>query len=155
GINHSITRYLAVKTFGGTLAAVLSFMVLAAYGVDFVLFWAFLLVLLNYIPYLGSLVAVSLPIAQSFLQLDSFGTAIITAVLLVAIQQLVGNFLEPRMAGRQLGVSPLLILLSLSFWGIVWGVVGMILAVPLLVVIKAVLENIEATKPVATLMSNQ
>src|SRR5262249_12999749 len=67
GINRSITRYLAVKTFGGALAAALSFVVLAAYGVDFALFWAFLLVLLNYIPYLGSLVAVSLPIAQSFL----------------------------------------------------------------------------------------
>ena len=76
-------------------------------------------------------------------------------ILLIAIQQVMGTFIEPRMAGRRLQVSPLLILLSLSFWGVLWGIVGMILAVPLLVVIKAILENIPETRPIATLMANE
>jgi predicted PurR-regulated permease PerM len=115
--------------------------------------WSILIFVLNYIPYLGSLLAIALPIALSFLHKEP-GTALAVAIGLVGIQLALGNFVEPRMAGRRLGVSPLLILLSLSFWGLVWGIVGMILAVPLLVSIKIVLENIPATRPLATLMSN-
>ncbi len=152
-INRAVTQYLAVKTFNGALAAVLSLVVLASFGVDFAVLWAILIFLFNYIPYLGSLVAVLLPIALSFLQLD-LASAVVVAVVLAAIQQVIGTFLEPRMAGRRLDVSPLLIILSLSFWGLVWGVVGMILAVPLLVLVKTILENIDATRPLALMMSN-
>lgn len=154
-INTSISEYLAVKTSMGFLAGMLSIIVLASFRVDFAVMWGILVFLLNYIPYLGSLVAVILPILLSFVQLESFWSAIIVAVLLIAIQQVTGTYLEPRIAGRRLGVSPLLILLSLSFWGLLWGIVGMILAVPLLVVVKTILDNIEATKPIGTLMSNQ
>jgi AI-2 transport protein TqsA len=153
-VNRAVTQYLAVKTFGGLLAAVLSVIVLVGFGVDFAILWGFLMFLLNYIPYLGSLVA-ALPIGLAFLQLESVLAAVFVAILLIAIQQLIGTFLEPRMAGRRLQVSPLLILLSLSFWGLLWGVVGMILAVPLLVVVKAILHNIQETRPLATLMSNE
>ena len=73
-------------------------------------------------------------------------------ILLVGWQQFLGLVVEPRMAGARLGVSPLLIILSLAFWGVVWGIVGMLLAVPLLMIIKIVFENIPATKPVAALM---
>ena len=83
-----------------------------------------------------------------------FAAGLIT-ILLIAIQQVMGTFIEPRMAGRSLQVSPLLILLSLSFWGVLWGIVGMILAVPLLVVVKAILDNIPETRPIATLMANE
>lgn len=153
-VNRAVTQYLAVKTFCGLLAAVLSVIVLAAFGVDFYILWGFLMFLLNYIPYLGSLVAVALPIVLSFLQLEPLA-AIVVTILLIAIQQVIGMFLEPRMAGRRLQVSPLLILLSLSFWGLLWGVVGMILAVPLLVLVKAILDNIRETRPLATLMANE
>src|SRR5439155_7433093 len=154
-INRAITQYLAVKTFSGAMAALLSVAVLAAFGVDFYILWGFLIFLFNYIPYLGSLAAVGMPIVLSFLQLESVGAAITVTIVLVAIQQVMGMFVEPRMAGRRLQVSPLLILLSLSFWGVLWGIVGMILAVPLLVVIKAILENIAETRPLATLMANE
>lgn len=152
-INLAIGEYLGVKTFISFLAGVLSFVVLWYFSVDFFLMWGILIFVLNYIPYLGSLVAIALPIALCFLHKDP-GTALTVAVALIGIQVALGNFVEPRMAGRRLGVSPLLILLSLSFWGLVWGIVGMILAVPLLVSIKIVLENIPATRPLATLMSN-
>src|SRR5438445_1948146 len=154
-INRAITQYLAVKTFSGAMAALLSVVVLAAFGVDFYILWGFLIFLFNYIPYLGSLVAVGMPIVLSFLQLESVWAAVTVTIVLIAIQQVMGTFIEPRMAGRRLQVSPLLILLSLSFWGVLWGIVGMILAVPLLVVIKAILENISETRPIATLMANE
>jgi predicted PurR-regulated permease PerM len=80
--------------------------------------------------------------------------AIVVVALLIGIQVFTGQYLEPKMAGRKLNLSPLLILLALAFWGYLWGIVGMILAVPLTVVCKIVLDNITETKPVGTLMSN-
>jgi predicted PurR-regulated permease PerM len=152
-INGAISEYLAIKTLISFLAGVLSFAVLWSYGVDFFIMWSIFIFLFNYIPYLGSLVAVAPPIVLAFLQFEWF-TAVQVAILLIAIQVVLGNFVEPRLAGRRLGVSPLLILLALSFWGMLWGIVGMILAVPLLVIVKIVLDNIAETKPIATLMSN-
>jgi AI-2 transport protein TqsA len=152
-INRAISEYVAVKTLISFLAGALSLVVLWWFRVDFYGMWSILIFLFNFIPYLGSLVAVALPIVLSFIQLGP-QSGIMVMVLLIGIQVVLGNFVEPRMAGRRLGVSPLLILLSLSFWGLLWGIVGMILAVPLLVIIKIVLENIEATKPLAILMSN-
>jgi predicted PurR-regulated permease PerM len=153
-INRAISEYIAVKTLVSVIAGVASYVVLALFGVDFAAMWGILIFLLNYIPYLGSLVAVSLPILLSFVQLEELWKGIVIAVLLVAIQQGIGMVVEPRMAGQRLGVSPLLILLSLAFWGLVWGIVGMILAVPLLVTVKIILDNIRETKPLATLISN-
>jgi AI-2 transport protein TqsA len=152
-INLAIAQYIAVKTFVSFAAGVLSMAVLALFQVDFYILWGILIFLLNYIPYLGSIVAVAAPILLSFVQLGLW-QAIVIAVLLIVIQQVIGIWVEPRMAGQRLGVSPLLILLSLSFWGLVWGIVGMILAVPLLMVLKIVLANIKETRPIATLMSN-
>lgn len=152
-INLAIAQYLSVKTLVSLLAGVLSALVLLAFDVDFAITWGLLIFLFNYIPYLGSLVATALPILLSFVQFDGVWQGLVIAILLIAIQQAIGNFLEPRMAGQRLGVSPLLIILSLAFWGVVWGVVGMILAVPLLMIVKIVLDNIPETKPLATLIS--
>jgi predicted PurR-regulated permease PerM len=152
-INQAISQYIAVKTFISFLAGTMSLIVLWYFNVDFFIMWSILIFLFNYIPYLGSWVAAGFPIVLSFLQLG-VGGGIWVAILLIVIQIALGNFIEPKMAGRKLGVSPLLILLSLSFWGLLWGIMGMILAVPLLVIIKIVLENIKDTKPLATLMSN-
>ena len=153
-INQAISQYIAVKTFVSFLAGAASFVVLALFGVDFAVMWAILIFLLNFIPYLGSLLAVALPILLSFVQFDEAWKGIAIAVLLIGIQQAIGMFIEPKLAGHKLGVSPLLIILSLAFWGLVWGIVGMILAVPLLVTVKIILDNIPETKAVATLMSN-
>jgi len=129
--------------------------VLAVFGVPFVVMWGILTFLFNFIPYLGSLVATLAPLVVCLLEFsDRLWIVLIVAVLLVLIQQVLGVYLEPRLMGRRLGVSPLLILLSLSFWGVLWGVVGMILAVPLLMVFKIVLDNIPETRPLATLMSS-
>ena len=152
-INDAIAQYISVKTFVSFVAGVASLIVLLLFGVDFAITWALLIFLFNFIPYLGSLVATTLPIVLSLVQLGPW-QALVIAVLLIGIQQAIGAILEPRMAGRRLGVSPLLILLSLAFWGVLWGIVGMILAVPMLVILKIILDTVRETRPIATLMSN-
>ena len=128
----------------------------AAFGVEFAVMWGVLIFRFNFIPYLGSLVAVSLAIVLSFLQYaeEPWKPRLLTLLLLL-VQRVVDNFIEPRLTGQKLGLSPLIVLLSLAFWGWLWGVVGMILAVPLTVIGKIVLENIRETKPLATLISNE
>jgi predicted PurR-regulated permease PerM len=155
-INRAVHDYITLKTFVSALQGLLSFAVLAAFGVDFAGMWGVLIYLFNFIPYIGSLVAVSLPIILTFLQYaDEPWKPLLITLLLLLIQRVVDNFVEPRLTGQKLGLSPLLVLLSLAFWGWLWGVVGMILAVPLTVIGKIILENIRETKPLATLTSNE
>lgn len=153
-INIAISEYIAIKTFISFLAGISSMAVLALFGVDFSLTWGILIFLLNFIPYLGSIVGVTLPIALSFVQLGVWQGFVIAAIL-IAIQEVIALAIEPRMTGNRLGVSPLLILLSLAFWGVIWGIIGMILAVPLMMVIKIIMENIKETRPLAMLMSSK
>jgi AI-2 transport protein TqsA len=155
-INQAISQYVAVKTLVSVLAGLLSYAVLALFGVELAASWALLIFLLNYIPYVGSLVACALPIVLSFLQFeDEIWKPIVIAIGLIGIQQGIGNWIEPRMAGQRLDVSPLLIVLSLTFWWTVWGIFGAILAVPLLVIVRIILDNIPETRPIATLISNR
>lgn len=151
-ISRAITQYISLKAFVSFLGGVGTALILTIFGVDFALTWGTLAFMLNFIPYLGSIVATILPVLLAFVQLDSLWEPILIFILLTAMQQLLGTFIEPRMQGTKLGVSPLLIILSLAFWGVVWGVIGMLLAVPLLMVTKIVFENIPATRPVADLM---
>jgi predicted PurR-regulated permease PerM len=155
-INRAVHDYIALKTLVSLLQGLLSFGVLAAFGVEFAGMWGLLIFLFNFIPYIGSFVAVSLPILLSFLQFaeEPWKPLLITLLLLV-IQRVVDNFIEPRLTGHKLGLSPLIVLLSLAFWGWLWGIVGMVLAVPLTVISKIILENIRETKPLATLISNE
>jgi predicted PurR-regulated permease PerM len=155
-INRAVHNYIALKTFVSALQGLLSFIVLAVFGVEFAVMWGVLIFLFNFIPYIGSLVAVSLPIILSILQYaDEPWKPLLITLMLLLIQRVVDNFIEPRLAGHRLGVSPLLVLLSLAFWGWLWGIVGMILAVPLTVIGKIILENIRETRPLATLISNE
>lgn len=153
-INDAIMRYIAVKTWVSFVTAALSLVILVVFGVEFAALWALLIFAFNFIPYIGSLVAVMPPILLGFLQFDSYWQGIVITAWLIGVQAFTGQFLEPRLAGKSLNLSPLLILLALSIWGFLWGIIGMIVAVPLTVVCKIVLDNIPETKPVGTLMSN-
>ncbi|HMO36255.1 MAG TPA: AI-2E family transporter [Gemmatales bacterium] len=151
-ISKAISEYIRVKTFISLITGIGTAIILTVFGVDFPITWGTLAFLLNFIPYLGSMLATVLPVLLALVQFDSIWTTLIVGSLLVVYQQFLGVIVEPRLAGAKLGVSPLLIILSLAFWGVVWGIVGMLLAVPLLMVIKIVLGNIPATKPVAVLL---
>ncbi|MEE8169126.1 MAG: AI-2E family transporter [Phycisphaerae bacterium] len=153
-INGAVAQYLGVKTFVSTLVALVSTFILWMFGVDLYVMWGILTFFANFIPYVGSLFAVAVPIALSFLQFDEVWKGFAILVLLVVTQQGTGALLEPRLLGQRLGISPLMIVLSLAFWGFLWGIPGMILAVPLMVIVKIILENIEKTRPIATMMSN-
>jgi predicted PurR-regulated permease PerM len=154
-INVSIRQYLAVKTAMSFLGGSLTSVVLLLFGVDYPIFWGIVAFLLNFIPYLGSWVAVALPVLLSLVQFESPWRAVILLLILLSIQNAIGYAIEPSIAGSRLNLSPLVIILSLAFWGTLWGIVGMILAVPLVVVIKSILENIPETRPLATMLSNE
>jgi AI-2 transport protein TqsA len=153
-INAAITQYIVVKTCMGLLAGVLTAAVLLAFGVDYALLWGILAFLFNYIPYLGSIVASVLPVLLSLVQFEDPLVTLCILGLLLLVQNLIGYLIEPRLAGRRLDLSPLVIIVSLAFWGSLWGIIGMILAVPLVVVIKTILEHMLPTRPLARMLSN-
>lgn len=152
-IGRDIEKYVWIKTLMSLLAAGASYIILVIADVDFAAFWALLIFILNYIPFIGSVVAVAFPVVLSILQ---FGSIALTGVILVglmAIQLIVGNVIEPRMTGTSLNLSPVIIILALSVWGAIWGVTGMILSVPIMVISMIVLAQFPRTKPLAVLMS--
>lgn len=154
-INEAVARYIVVKTFISFLIGVISAGILHWFGIKYALMWGVLTFFANFVPYVGSIFAVIFPIGLSYVQYESLSVTIGLGVLLASAQQITGSFLEPRIMGERLGVSPLMILLSLAFWGYLWGVPGMILSSPLIVTIKIILGHIEYTKPLARLMSNK
>lgn len=153
-INHDFIEYIKIKTISSFTTGFTSFLILSAFGLDFASFWGFLIFLFNYIPTIGSIVAVMFPITLSIIQYDSLAPIIGIIVSLTAVQFLIGNILEPRFFGKTLNLSPLVILFSLGIWGKLWGVVGMFLSVPIMVSINIVLSNFETTKNLAIFLSS-
>ncbi|MGJ8626185.1 MAG: AI-2E family transporter [Sulfitobacter sp.] len=152
-INDQIANYLATKTAINVILGAISFVILFALGIDFALFWAILIALLNYIPYVGSMLGVALPVVLSIAQFGSLQTSALVLALLLAAQLWVGNFLEPRLIGKQLNMSPLIVLLSLSVFSGLWGVAGAILAVPLTSILAIVLRAFDETRFLAVLLA--
>ncbi|MFT5143861.1 MAG: AI-2 transport protein TqsA [Rhodothermales bacterium] len=152
-VDGQLRRYLVVKTAVSMATGLLTGVIVAAFGVDFPIIWGFLAFVLNFIPNFGSLVAVMFPVVLSLLQFGSPATTIVLLVILVTSQTTLGNIVEPRVMGFSLNLSPLFILVSLIFWGWLWGLWGMVLAVPLTASVKIVFENVEALRPFSILMS--
>jgi len=152
-IDTKVRQYLVTKTLISLGTGLLTFLFLLALGVDFPLIWGLLAFVLNYIPNVGSVIAVLFPFFLSLLQFDTLVAPMLVLILLGGIQMLMGNVIEPRIMAFSLNLSPLLILVSLIFWGWLWGVLGMMLAVPLTATIKIITENIEPLKPLSVLMS--
>lgn len=146
-----VQRYLGLKTLislatgasVGTGAALL--------GVDFALFWGLLAFVLNFIPSVGSIIAAIPAILVALLQLGP-GTAAALAAIYLLVNVTLGSFLDPILVGRHLRLSPIIILVSLLFWGWTWGLVGMFLAVPLTIALRIVMEHSPQLQPFAALM---
>ncbi len=153
-IEASVNTYVVVKTGVGLGTGICAGLVMLVFGIDLWFTWALLTFLLNYVPYIGSLLATIPPLILGFILLEPTMLIVLT-VLLLTNQQLWGNVIETRWAGRALDISPVLLLVvtAFSFW--VWGIVGMILSIPLVVILKIVLENIDATRPLAILLSER
>jgi len=132
----------------------LSYIILIFLGVDYSEFWAFLIFLLNYIPTVGSLIATIFPALLALIQFESFTYFLIVFVSIALIQFIIGNIIEPRLMGRSLNLSALVVLFSLALWGSIWGVVGMFLCVPITVILMIIFSNFEKTRPIAVLLSS-
>lgn len=152
-INQSIREYISVKTAVSALTALCSFTLMTIMGLNFAIFWAFLIFLLNYIPNFGSLFATLFPIIFSLLQFESMTSIIILSVGVASIQITMGNFVEPRMMGRTLNMSALVVLIALAVWGAIWGITGMILSVPIMMIVMIVLAEFPETRPISVLLS--
>ncbi len=154
-INRQIRQYLAVKTLINLILGCISYAILWALGVDFAFFWAIVIALLNYIPYVGSYLGVAFPVVLSLGQFASVPTTLVLLALLVSAQVFVGNLLEPRWIGRQLNMSPFVVLVALSVWAALWGIPGAILAVPMTSILIIVTSNFEQTRFIAVLLSER
>lgn len=152
-INEAMASYLRVKVKASLVLAVPVTLVLWAFGVKFALMWGVLTFFLNFVPYLGSVIACTGPILLAFLQMDTLAKPAIVAAILISIHMLTANAIEPAMTGKAIGISPLVILLALAFWGLCWGLTGMLLAVPLTVMLKIILEHVPFTQPLAHMMA--
>jgi len=152
-ISELIRDYLSIKTLTSLLTGAASYLVMLLAGVDFASFWAVLIFVLNYIPVIGSIVAVAFPVLLTALQFGDWGSFIAVLVGLTAVQQAVGSFIEPRLMGASLNLSPLVILLSLTLWGQLWGIPGMLLCVPIMVIVTITLSQFESTRAIAILLS--
>lgn len=152
-VNAAIVSYLKAKVKSSFLLALPVGLILWFLGVKFALLWAVLTFLCNFIPYIGSVAAWVLPVGFAFLQLDPGWRPVAVAVLLLACQIGSASLIEPMLLGQAVGLSPLVILASLAFWGLLWGIPGMLIAVPLTVVAVIVMNHFDFTRPVAKLMS--
>ncbi|HEY3696658.1 AI-2E family transporter [Phenylobacterium sp.] len=152
-IRDGVEQYLWVQTVTGLMIALGSWAVMAAVGLDNALFWAFLIFIASYIPVVGGLVGILAPPLFALVQFDTYWQAIVLVAVLQTLQFVVGNVVLPRMQGRSLNIDPVVVLLSLAFWGAIWGVAGMFLSTPLTVMLMVILAQFPGTRWVAVLLS--
>jgi AI-2 transport protein TqsA len=153
GINQGIAHYLTAKVKASLLLATPIFIVLFVFGTPFAMVWAVLVFFCNFVPYLGAVVGYSVPTLFVLIKFG-FGWEFLTiAILMLAIHLITASVIEPGIIGKAVGLSPIVILFALAFWGSLWGLTGMLLAVPLTVMFKIVAEHLDATKPIAKLVA--
>ena len=148
-------RYISIKFFISLATGVLCGLTSLIIGLDFPIVWGFLAFIMNFIPIFGSIISVGLTTIFSLIQFyPNWGKTLFIFLFMLTVNMVLGNILEPRIEGKNLGISPVIILISLSLWGYIWGFTGMLLAVPLMVIIKIVCENIEYLRGLAILIGN-
>lgn len=152
-IDSSVHSYVSIKTGLCLLAAVFSYIILIIVGVDFAVLWALVIFLFNFIPIIGAFIGVLFPALIAVVQFGEYAEPLIVVSLLSAVQLVIGNFIEPKILGQRLNLSPLVVILALSFWGALWGVAGMFLCVPITVIMMIVFSQFEQTKNIAILLS--
>lgn len=152
-INDRIGEYLAAKTLINAMLGLISWSILVAGGLPLAAFWAVVIAILNYIPYVGSVLGVAFPTALALVHYPDANSALLLFLGLTAAQIFVGSIVEPRMLGRALNLSPFVILLAVTSWGTLWGVTGALLAVPITASLAIVFSEFAGTRPIAVLLS--
>ena len=154
-INDDIYNYFRIKTFTSLLTALFTFTILFFLNNELSVTFAIFAFFLNFIPYIGSLLAVLLPSLFATIQFMEFFTPLLTLILLLISQIVIGNFLETKLMGKTLNISPIALIIFLSLMGKIWGLVGMFLSVPLLVILIIILNNFKETKKIAIFLTEK
>lgn len=152
-IEEDTRTYVGLKTLVSLLTAVPSYLIMKYVALDYAEFWAVLIFVLNFIPNIGSLIATLMPSLLALVQYSTYRPFFIVAGGVMAVQLFVANIIEPRIMGNTLNLSPLVIILSLVVWGTLWGIAGMFLCVPIMVILMIILSHFPKTRPVAILLS--
>ncbi|MDO8909280.1 MAG: AI-2E family transporter [Pseudohongiella sp.] len=155
-IRSDIQRYITIKMMTSAATGILSYLILRLLGIDFPEIWGIVIFLLNFIPTVGSIIATLLPATVALAQSTTVGVSLAVTVLVLigALQVTIGNIIEPRLMGASLNLSPVVILFNLALWGTMWGIVGMFLCVPFLIITTIVLSHFPRTRPIAILLSS-
>lgn len=154
-VSDQISRYLGTLTLISLATGACAWLALALIGVELAAGWGVLTFLLNYIPTVGSIIATIPPVLMAMLQFSpGYIKPLIVLAALGAIQITIGNVITPKVVGDRLGLSPVVILLSLLLWGLIWGIPGALLSVPIASIIKIICENIPSLRPIAVMMGS-
>ena len=148
-----IQLYLSLKTQISLVTGLLAWVLCLAVGIDYPVLWGVIAFLLNYIPTLGSIIAAIPPVLLGFVQYG-WERSLVVLIGYLAINTIMGNVIEPKVMGKRLGLSSLVVFLSLVFWGWIWGPLGMFLSVPLTMIVKILLENSDDLKWIAVLLGS-
>ncbi|MDG4650495.1 AI-2E family transporter [Roseibacterium sp. SDUM158017] len=153
-LGRALRRFILTRAFVGVISAAAYSAWIMPFGLDLILVWAILTFLMNFIPNVGAVVSGVLPTLYAFFTLD-FGTALMIGAGLTVIEQVIGNWVDPRLQGNQVALSPVVILIAVVFWSWLWGVAGAFLGTPMTLAIMILCNNVAALRPVALILSNQ
>lgn len=152
-IDNKIQRYIGVKAFVSTLDSFLTFLILTHFGVDFAGFWGVMAFFLHFVPYAGSFIAIFTPCLIALIQHGDLILLLKLVATLCTSHAFLGHILDPYLMGNNLNLSPIFIISNLAMWGMLWGVPGMFLAIPILAITTIALSQFETTRPIAVLFS--
>ncbi|MEL6686332.1 MAG: AI-2E family transporter [Pseudomonadota bacterium] len=152
-IRHSIEQYISVQTVVSLIQTIISYIAMVALGLDNALFWALVIFILNYIPIVGGFAAVALPVVFGLVQFDSLARVAVLGGVLFGAQFVISNTIQPKMMGDSMNMSALVVVLSLTVWGALWGGVGMFLSAPMTVILMIILAQFPTTRWIAVLLS--
>lgn len=153
-IQHGVEGYIWLQTVIGVLVALGSAAVMWAMGLTHVLFWSFLIFLANYIPVIGVAIGVLVPTVFGLIELDELWKPVVIFVTMEVVHFVAAHVILPRMQGQRLNMDPLVVLLSLAFWGVLFGMPGAFLSTPLTVMVMAICAEFPSTRPIAVLLSS-
>jgi AI-2 transport protein TqsA len=155
-IDSKVRRYIAMKTVLSLITAFGVWIIFTLFGLKLAIVFAMFVFILNFIPSIGSIIATCLPIPIAVAQFPDQPIKIAMVIIIPGvIQMTIGNVIEPKIMGQGLKLHPVVILLALSFWGLLWGIIGMLLAVPITAAIRIILMQFETLKPIARLLAGQ
>lgn len=154
-IKEDVKNYFIIKAFISFLSAFFSYIFMAAIWLDFALFWAFLMFMLNFIPNVWSIISTAFPVVFSLIQFNDLSHFLIVLFGLILIDTIVANILEPKLTWSRLNLSPLVILMALVFWSLIWWIIWAILSVPIMVILSIIFSKFPKTRWISILLSEK